>query len=388
MGCRRAETPPAECVDSEQAPIAAPRSHLEPAHGSRHAPLPVCDARDGDPLFAARTHFDAGDYLAALSCASQAVALDLHDADAHAERGAALSALERFDEAKLAYARLFALDPDHVDGLLGAAHLYGVLLPGSRGNDHLAALYAERGMRLPPADSDTRARFALVSAIAHNDLGQPHRALERAEEALRLMPDHPEGLHERALAHFERSAFEAAARDFLRLLEDPVAAASAHHHLGLILERQPGASQQAAAYLERARTLAPAHFRHPVDVSPEAFQAAVDRILTALPDDMRADLEGIPIEVEEQPSEEDLLGDEPPLSPMILGLYRGPPLGVACPAEATDRPCRSIALYRRNLQRAASEREDLEKQIEVTLLHEVGHLRGEDDHELEARGLD
>lgn len=388
MGCRRAETPAAECAESEPTPAAAPRSHLDPAHGSRHAPLPVCHAPEGDPLFAARTHFDAGDFLGALSCASQAAAFDPMDADAHAERGAALSALERFEEAKLAYARLFALDPDHVDGLLGAAHLYAVLLPGSRGNDHLAALYAERGMRLTAADSDTRARFALVSAIAHNDLGQPHRALERAEEALRLMPDHPEGLHERALAHFERSEFEPAARDFLRLLEDPVAAASANHHLGLMLERQPGAEQQAEAYLERARALAPGHFRHPVELSPAVFRAAVERILAGLPSDMRADLEGVPVEIEEQPSEADLTGDQPPLSPMILGLYRGPPLGAPCPASDSQGPCRSIALYRRNLQRAALSPEDLIEQLEVTLLHEVGHLRGEDDHELEARGLD
>jgi predicted Zn-dependent protease with MMP-like domain len=33
-------------------------------------------------------------------------------------------------------------------------------------------------------------------------------------------------------------------------------------------------------------------------------------------------------------------------------------------------------------------REELLEQIQVTLLHEVGHLRGEDDEELAARGLE
>jgi predicted Zn-dependent protease with MMP-like domain len=33
-------------------------------------------------------------------------------------------------------------------------------------------------------------------------------------------------------------------------------------------------------------------------------------------------------------------------------------------------------------------REELREQIKVTLLHEVGHLRGEDDQELAARGLE
>ena len=47
-----------------------------------------------------------------------------------------------------------------------------------------------------------------------------------------------------------------------------------------------------------------------------------------------------------------------------------------------------MALYRRNLARVVRTREELLEQIEVTLLHEVGHLRGEDDHELAARGLE
>ena len=33
-------------------------------------------------------------------------------------------------------------------------------------------------------------------------------------------------------------------------------------------------------------------------------------------------------------------------------------------------------------------REELNEQIRVTLLHELGHLRGEDDSELAARGLE
>ena len=49
---------------------------------------------------------------------------------------------------------------------------------------------------------------------------------------------------------------------------------------------------------------------------------------------------------------------------------------------------RSNELYRRNLARVVRTPEELRKQISVTLLHEVGHLRGEDDGELAARGLE
>ena len=75
------------------------------------------------------------------------------------------------------------------------------------------------------------------------------------------------------------------------------------------------------------------------------------------------------------------------MSPTILGLFRGPSLGEPCP-EGEKGPCRSVVLYRRNLARAVTSEEELLEQIRVTLLHEVGHLRGEDDLELAARGLE
>jgi predicted Zn-dependent protease with MMP-like domain len=84
---------------------------------------------------------------------------------------------------------------------------------------------------------------------------------------------------------------------------------------------------------------------------------------------------------------DDLIAVDPPLSPSILGLYRGPPESMACSPEEGPR-CRSIVLYRRNLLRLARSRTELNEQVRVTLLHELGHLHGESDDELRARGLE
>ncbi|HEX8439358.1 metallopeptidase family protein, partial [Archangium sp.] len=116
------------------------------------------------------------------------------------------------------------------------------------------------------------------------------------------------------------------------------------------------------------------------------FREEVAQAVARLPVDMRKDLAGVPVRAEELPAEDDLLSGEPPLSPAILGLFRGPPLGEPC--DGSETPCRSVALYRLNLARAVRSREELREQIKVTLLHEVGHLRGEDDQELAARGLE
>ncbi len=53
-----------------------------------------------------------------------------------------------------------------------------------------------------------------------------------------------------------------------------------------------------------------------------------------------------------------------------------------------DAGDRAIVLYRRNLLRTVKDGAELDQAIARTLLHEVGHLRGEDDGSLRDRGLE
>lgn len=370
---------------------AAPR--LEPTTHTPHVqPLAVCESNGKLPLDAAREAFDARQYEKALSCAAQAAALAPHDVLAHTERANALAQLGRHHEATLAYARALAIDPDSLDALAGAAHFYIVLVPSSRELDELGASYAERGFDLSLAQRDDgfALSFARLSAMGFNDTGQPHEALERADWVLSREKEDPEALYERAVALFELCRFADARAAFGRLLKDEERAAWAHHHLGLLLERD-GKEREAEIHFGKARALDPESFPEPVLLTPAEFQKELDAALARLPTDMRRDLEGVPVAMEDLPEEADLTSGDPPLSPSILGLFRGTPLGEACVPEPGARPgapCRSIALYRKNLARAVKSRDELVEQISVTLLHEIGHLRGEDDSELAARGLE
>ena len=120
-----------------------------------------------------------------------------------------------------------------------------------------------------------------------------------------------------------------------------------------------------------------------------------------------------------------MTAEKPPLSPTILGLFRGLPLdytervaptpagragkGRAQPSQpggsaesggravaaatatairSATRGDRTIVLYRRNLLRTVHDVGELDQAITRTLLHEVGHLRGEDDGSLRDRGLE
>lgn len=382
------------CHAPAEKPSAAPArtgsNDVQAKSASRAAPpvvpLAVCVPNGRSSLDAARAYYDAGQLEKALSCAADASAEDPEDPRTHSERAAALSALGRLEDAALAYAQALALDPDNLDALLGAAHLYGVALPSTRERDELAATYAERGLKDAKDDRGLAADFALLSAMAFNDLGEPKTALARAQASLAVHPKDTDAQYERAMALFELDRFAEAKAAFTALLPDAEHRAHASYHLGLLLERE-GKWKEAQAALALARKLSPDDFPPPVPMTAEDFKAAVAQAVAALPADMRADLKTVPVTAEELPREDDLTGGDPPLSPTILGLFRGPSLTERClPEDGT--PCRSIAVYRLNLERAVTSRAELLEQIRVTLLHEIGHLHGEDDQQLAARGLE
>lgn len=384
---------PAPVTEASATPPTVKPPRNEPTTEKPHVhPLAVCPSEGRLPLDVAQEAFDKQDYEKALSCAAQAAALSPSDVVAHTERANALAQLDRFDEAVLAYARALALDPDSLDALAGAAHFYIVLQPSTRELDELGSNYAERGFEIASSqrDDDFAVTFARLSAMGFNDIGQPYDALERADWVLARVKNDPEALYERAVALFELCRFREAKAAFTKLLEDEGRAAWAHHHLGLVLERE-GKQAEAEAHFAKARALDTESFAAPVLIPTAEFKKELEAAIAALPDDMRRDLKGIPVEVEDLPQEVDLTSGDPPLSPTILGLFRGTPLSEVCelePGMKPGSPCRSIALYRKNLARAVRTREELVEQIRVTLLHEVGHLRGEDDSELAARGLE
>jgi Flp pilus assembly protein TadD/predicted Zn-dependent protease with MMP-like domain len=339
----------------------------------------------------AADRYDDGDYEVALLCADEAARQAPRSIEAHHNRAAALAQLGRLDEARTAFTRALALDPDDPETLAGAADLYINRLPPSAELTEIGLEYARRGAhsvkRLPGERRRPQAaRLALLEGQALDDLGRAKEALPRLEAALSYAPADPDAQYERGVALFELCRFTDARRVFQQVLERSADNAYAHHHLGLILERE-GHELEAAKHFARARALAAGDFPAPVDISREDFRRSVDRALAELSEPIKRDLHGVPVQVSDLPALEDLTAEDPPLSPTILGLYRGLPLGQSPPPGVPDEP-RSIVLYRRNLARAVASGDELELEIRKTLLHEVGHLHGEDDQALRSRGLE
>jgi predicted Zn-dependent protease with MMP-like domain len=300
----------------------------------------------------------------------------------------ALAALDRLDEARLASAQALAVDPDDAEALLGAADLYVTRLGAERAALELGLEYALRGMRAAERlrDGELSASLLLLAATAENDLGLPRDALAHADRALAARPGDVDAEYERGVALYELCRFAEARATLERALAVARDDAWTLHYLALVAERS-GDAARADRLETRARSLAPKDFPAPVDVDRAAFEEEVRRAVASLPDTDRKALERIPVEVEDVPALDDLVAVDPPLSPSILGLFRGPPEGEACLPEDGER-CRSIVFYRRNLARFARTRAELSEQVRVTLLHELGHLHGETDDDLRARGLE
>jgi predicted Zn-dependent protease with MMP-like domain len=103
-----------------------------------------------------------------------------------------------------------------------------------------------------------------------------------------------------------------------------------------------------------------------------AFEDHVRAALDDLPPEITAALENVAVIVEDENRDE----------PGLLGSYRGLGPGRDHAGALPDE----IVIYRRPLERAFPEPAELERQIRITVLHEVGHFFGLDEDRIDDLG--
>ena len=351
-----------------------------PAQPCLELPADV-DPQVPDLLEQAAREFEAARYDNALECAREASRLEPGSVAAHHFRAAALAELGELEESRTAYARALALDPDDPEVLRSAADLY-VRRLGGRDDLELALDYTRRAFpRATKAhDKPLLKELHLLQAMALDDLGKPAQALAAATKATELDPKDREARREKGVALFELSKFDQAKVELAKLAaEEPDA--WAEQYLGLIDERSQD-YVAAQVHFAKAQALDPDAFQSLASATNAAhFGEVVKDEIARLPEDIKQGLAQSDFQVMDLPEVSDLVATDPPLSPGILGLFRPPQEG----APEGQKP--AIILYRRNLARAVHSEEELHREVRDTLLHEVGHLNGEDDDQLRDRGL-
>lgn len=114
------------------------------------------------------------------------------------------------------------------------------------------------------------------------------------------------------------------------------------------------------------------------------FHRMVQRVSRTLPNQVQAALNNVAIIVQEEPTAEQRSELTNGASD-LLGLYQGVPMierggwGPAIPDK--------ITIFAGPISRYTRSREEMEDQIRVTLLHEIGHHLGFDEGGLERIGL-
>lgn len=114
-------------------------------------------------------------------------------------------------------------------------------------------------------------------------------------------------------------------------------------------------------------------------MSRDEFEEVVLDALDALPEEIAAAIAEANVVV--------LVEDEPPkgAEPELLGLYEGIPLDERSVFGGIHMPDQ-IFIFRGPLQRMAEDRDELIREIGVTVVHELGHLFGIDDQRLHELG--
>lgn len=120
-------------------------------------------------------------------------------------------------------------------------------------------------------------------------------------------------------------------------------------------------------------------------LSQKEFDKVVRRALDRIPVEIRKHLDNVVISVRKRPSREMLaeLGmteEHPP-----LGLYQGQSLierSVFTPPLYPD----TIYIFQEPLEQMCTTLEELEEEIEITVVHEIAHFLGLDEERLEELG--
>jgi predicted Zn-dependent protease with MMP-like domain len=145
-----------------------------------------------------------------------------------------------------------------------------------------------------------------------------------------------------------------------------------------------GRYEDADRLFGEAHRLEPGDFPLPVRLDVADFKALVDKVLASLPRVIRDAVLEVPVLVEPKPPRE-VAEHAPAINPEILGLFVGTPVGEKLHGASGYGDV--VLLFQRNLERAGRNRQEVSKEMKVTLLHEYGHYLGFDEEELEHLGL-
>lgn len=215
--------------------------------------------------------------------------------------------------------------------------------------------------------------------------GERQGALEAAQQAVQQNPGMAAALLDLTDLLSEMRSEAEALESLLSCLDDDSQEPELWYEAGLLAEAIGDAALCRRCWekvwmLEHARPP-----EHRMWLSKSRFEEVAEAAFEGLPEEIKGALGNVVIFIEDYPERwllDGLVGD-----PRLLGLFDGVGRASEYASDVLqDGPSR-IYLYRWNIERVATSLEDVERQIAITLRHEIGHYLGLDEDELHGRGL-
>jgi predicted Zn-dependent protease with MMP-like domain len=124
-----------------------------------------------------------------------------------------------------------------------------------------------------------------------------------------------------------------------------------------------------------------------VKLSEEEFDRIVHRAISRVPSEIRQHLDNVVISVRKRPSRKMLREMGVPSAEGLFGVFEGVPVterSITSPPLFPD----TILLFQEPLEAACKTLEELEEEIEITVVHEVAHCLGMSEEHLAELGYD
>jgi predicted Zn-dependent protease with MMP-like domain len=112
-----------------------------------------------------------------------------------------------------------------------------------------------------------------------------------------------------------------------------------------------------------------------MELDRDAFEAVVERALDEIPNEIARVVHNVVVLVEDDPPSEE---------PHLLGVYDGVSLTERS-IDHTGLPDR-ITIFRRPLLAMCTDADELVREVRITVVHEIAHHFGIDDHRLHELG--
>lgn len=232
----------------------------------------------------------------------------------------------------------------------------------------------------------THGDFLMLAGHACWEDNDLEGALRYYRQTYEFDPLRVDALVAMGVAMFHLARF-AASRQYLELasIEDPDSG-EAWYYLALCALRTAD-MRLAEIFFERAHDKEPDRWLRPRFLDPDEIQKIVEEIFSRFPQEIQDAMDNVAIVLEDFPADDLLHSADPPLDPLVLGLFEGVPL----PDQSVFDPetmVTQIRLFGVNIALIAANEERLAEELEVTLKHEIGHYLGLDEEDLADRGLD